>query len=132
MLNLPLPRRLGLLAVPAVVALLLVLVAGGAPAGAKVSRTLGAKENPPKSLKFTKKKLKVSAGKVTFVMKNAKGNQFPHAIAIDGKGVDKSGPIAQPGKTTKFSVKLKKGTYTFYCPVGQHRQAGMVGKLTVK
>jgi uncharacterized cupredoxin-like copper-binding protein len=29
-------------------------------------------------------------------------------------------------------VKLKKGRYTFYCPVPGHREAGMKGKLVVK
>src|SRR3954453_4718774 len=103
-----LTRRLGLLAVPAAIALLFVLVLGGPSAGAKVTRKLGVKENPPKSLKFSKKSLTASAGKVTFVLKN-NGN-FPHAIAIDGHGVDKKGPTATKGQTTKFTVTLKKGT----------------------
>jgi uncharacterized cupredoxin-like copper-binding protein len=29
------------------------------------------------------------------------------------------------------TVKLKKGTYTFYCPVDGHKAAGMKGKLVV-
>jgi uncharacterized cupredoxin-like copper-binding protein len=29
-------------------------------------------------------------------------------------------------------VKLKPGTYTFYCSVPGHEQAGMKGTLTVK
>jgi uncharacterized cupredoxin-like copper-binding protein len=28
-------------------------------------------------------------------------------------------------------VTLKKGTYTFYCPVDSHAKAGMKGKLIV-
>ena len=30
-----------------------------------------------------------------------------------------------------MTVKLKKGTYTFYCPVDGHEAAGMKGKLVV-
>jgi plastocyanin len=35
------------------------------------------------------------------------------------------------GGTKTLSVKLQPGTYTFYCSVPGHRQAGMVGTLTV-
>jgi plastocyanin len=36
------------------------------------------------------------------------------------------------GGTKSFSTTLKPGTYTYYCSVPGHRQAGMQGKLTVK
>ena len=36
-------------------------------------------------------------------------------------------------KTSTVSAKgLKKGTYTFYCPVDGHKAAGMKGELTVQ
>ena len=35
------------------------------------------------------------------------------------------------GGTSTVSVTLKKGNYTFYCPVDAHKQQGMEGTLTV-
>jgi uncharacterized cupredoxin-like copper-binding protein len=40
-------------------------------------------------------------------------------------------PVFDSG-TTSFNVTLKTGTYTYYCSVPGHRQAGMQGTLTVK
>ena len=80
-------------------------------------------------LAFNTKKLKAKAGSVTLSMSNP--STFPHGIAVEGNGVDKDGQIVQHGGTSSVTVKLKPGTYTFYCPVHGHRQAGMVGKLTV-
>ena len=54
-----------------------------------------------------------------------------HNIAIEGNGVDQKGPVVQKA-TSSVTVDLKPGTYTFYCSVPGHREAGMQGKLTVK
>jgi uncharacterized cupredoxin-like copper-binding protein len=40
-------------------------------------------------------------------------------------------PVFTGGNKT-LQVQLKAGNYTFYCPVPGHKQAGMVGTLTVK
>ena len=71
-----------------------------------------------------------SAGKVTVEAKNPQPTG--HNIAIQGNGVDVKGPVVQGGATSKVSVTLKPGSYTFYCSVPGHREGGMVGKLTVK
>ena len=70
------------------------------------------------------------AGQVTIQSKNPQSTD--HNIAIQGNGIDQKGNIVANGGTSKLSVNLKPGTYTFYCSVDGHRQAGMVGKLTVK
>jgi plastocyanin len=71
-----------------------------------------------------------SAGQVTITSKNPQPTQ--HNISIQGPGLNQQGNVVQSGGTSKLSVNLKPGTYTFYCSVDGHRQAGMVGKLTVK
>jgi uncharacterized cupredoxin-like copper-binding protein len=82
-------------------------------------------------LKFNKKTATAKAGTVTLAMKNPGGNSLPHAIAVEGNGVDKDGKPVTAGGSSAVSAKLKPGKYTFYCPVDGHRKAGMVGTLTV-
>jgi plastocyanin len=104
-----------------------------AQGGASAAATLNLKSKK-QGVAFTKKTLTAKAGKVTIKLKVASGSQFPHSIAIKGKGLDKKGTprFAQGGKTAKVTAKLKKGKYTFYCPVGEHAANGMKGTLTVK
>jgi uncharacterized cupredoxin-like copper-binding protein len=59
-------------------------------------------------------------------------SSLPHAVAIEGNGVDEDGNTVQKGGTSTVSADLKPGKYEFYCPVDGHKQAGMVGDLTVK
>ena len=56
----------------------------------------------------------------------------PHAIAIEGNGVDMDGKTVTKGGTSTVTADLKPGTYEFYCPVPGHKEAGMKGTLTVK
>jgi plastocyanin len=80
-------------------------------------------------LKFNTKTLRASHGKVTIVMTNPSSTK--HAIAIEGHGIDKDGKTVGRNKTSRVTVTVKKGTYTFYCPVDGHKAAGMKGKLIV-
>jgi plastocyanin len=80
-------------------------------------------------LAFSVKTIRVRHGKVTLRMSNPAG--IKHAIAVDGHGIDKDGKTVGKGGTSTVTVSLKKGTYTFYCPVPGHRAGGMKGKLIV-
>ena len=80
-------------------------------------------------LRFSVSTIRVKHGKVTLKMSNP--SSLPHAIAVDGHHVDKDGKTVRKGGTSTVTVSLKKGTYTFYCPVPGHRAAGMKGKLIV-
>ena len=37
-----------------------------------------------------------------------------------------------PGQSTEFKAELEPGTYEIYCPVGNHKEQGMRGTLTVE
>jgi uncharacterized cupredoxin-like copper-binding protein len=103
---------------------------GGASGGEKL--TLDAVEQGPGQFSFSKKALAANAGNVTVAMTNPAGNQAPHAIEIEGQGVEKSGQTVTAGGTSTVTADLKPGKYEFYCPVDSHRADGMEGTLTVK
>jgi plastocyanin len=115
-------RRLAVLAV--LTAAIALVVAG--VTSASTSLKLSASKT---ALKFNKKTLRASHGKVTIVMSNPSSTK--HAIAVEGHHIDKDGKTVGKGGTSRVTVTLKKGTYTFYCPVDGHEDAGMKGKLIV-
>jgi plastocyanin len=80
------------------------------------------------SKKFDQATATAKSGTVTVKFDNP--SSIPHAVEIEGNGVEKAGDVVTGGDTS-FSVDLKPGEYTYYCPVGDHRSAGMEGKLTV-
>jgi plastocyanin len=82
--------------------------------------------DPGGQLLFTASKAQAPAGKITINFANTSG--VPHNIAIAGKGKT---PITPKGKGS-FTATYAPGTYTFFCEVPGHEQAGMKGTLTVK
>ena len=100
-----------------------------AAAGAK--QTLALSADADGGLYFEPKKLTGKAGSVQLVMHNPSSSGIQHGIAVEGKGVDKDGPVVAPGKTSMLTVTLKPGKYEFYCPFDAHKQKGMKGTLTV-
>ncbi len=69
-------------------------------------------------------------GVVEFTAKN--DGQSPHALEVEGPTGEAETEVIQSGETTKLKVDLSRpGTYVMYCPVGNHRELGMVGKVKV-
>ena len=100
--------------------------------GAATSTAASIAADPSGGLKFDKTSLAVKAGTDKFTFTNKA--QVPHNFTIQ-QGTN--GPVvgATPtftGGAKTLSVKLKPGTYTFYCSVPGHRQAGMQGTITVR
>jgi uncharacterized cupredoxin-like copper-binding protein len=99
---------------------------GGAAAGGSSSVALSAPASG--ALQFNTKSINAKAGKVTINFSNP--SQVPHAVEVEGNGIEKKTSTVTNGSET-LTVDLKKGKYEFYCPVDGHRQAGMEGTLTV-
>jgi uncharacterized cupredoxin-like copper-binding protein len=111
-----------------ITATLVAVAALGVAALASAKTTL--RNNASKTaLKFDKKTLRAAHGSVTLLMGNPSSTQ--HAIAIKGRGINKKGKTVSKGGTSRVTVTLKKGRYTFYCPVDGHQAAGMKGTLVI-
>ena len=82
-------------------------------------------------LAFNTDNATANAGKVTMDFTN--NSALDHDVVLVDSQNKKIGqtPVFQGG-TKSFSAKLSPGTYTYYCSVPGHRQAGMQGTLTVK
>jgi plastocyanin len=102
-----------------------------APAPAAASGALKVGADASGALKFVPSALKAKAGKVTISFDNPASAGISHGLSLEGNGVDKEGKIVGAGQSSTLTLKLKPGTYTYYCPVPGHRQAGMVGRITV-
>ena len=99
---------------------------GGGSGGGQVVQVSAPKDG---ALKFDQASLTAKAGKVTFKFNNP--SSVPHAFEVEGNGVEEETETVS-NKETEVTVDLKAGTYEYYCPVGQHADAGMKGKLTVE
>ena len=128
------------------------LVIGGAIAGAAGVRELehtepvedgeaaapGAEEEIPPdalpwttetpALEFTQAPAEGTAGTVTIALDNPTG--VPHNVTFEG--VNNDMPIVEATNGVGVEeIDLEPGTYTYYCSVPSHREAGMEGQLTL-
>jgi plastocyanin len=120
-------RKMGRMGLVLVAAGLLTIGGGVAAVYAQSTSTIVMTE-----FAFNPDRMVASAGRDTFVLQNA--GQFPHNLHIEGNGVSldlKADSPVPAGQSFTGSVTLAPGTYDVWCPVGMHRQNGMVGTLTV-
>jgi plastocyanin len=69
------------------------------------------------------------AGTVRITVVNR--GQAPHALAIETRDGAVQTDTLNAGDSGEVEADLEEGTYTWYCPIGDHRAKGMEGKLTV-
>ncbi|MCO5316680.1 MAG: plastocyanin/azurin family copper-binding protein [Solirubrobacterales bacterium] len=87
--------------------------------------------DPSGQLAYDKTELSAKAGKVTLDFTNE--SPIGHNVVIEdssGKEIASTDTITGQSPTAEF--KIKSGTYTFYCSIPGHEQAGMKGTLTVQ
>jgi plastocyanin len=101
--------------------------ASGGGGGGGEALTLTA--DPGGEISWEPGELSAPAGSVTIKLVNE--SDVPHAVEVEGSGVEEESETITAGET-ELTVDLEAGEYTFYCPVGQHRQNGMEGTLTVE
>jgi len=103
--------------------------AEGGTAGSAAAVDIEAVEGS--ELRYTADSASAAAGKVTLNFTNPQA--IPHDVDVEdanGGDVGKTELVAEDSDSVELN--LKPGTYTFFCSVPGHREAGMEGTLTVK
>ena len=88
-------------------------------AGGGGAETLTVTADPDGGISWDKTSLSAKAGKVTLKLVSA--SSTPHAIEVEGNGVEEETKTITGGET-EVTVDLKAGEYEYYCPVDDHRQ----------
>ena len=101
---------------------------GGAAGGAS---TVDISTPSGSDLAFDQTDATAKAGSVTIDFDNKQA--LSHDVAVsDSSGQELGKTDLVSSGTASTTVDLQPGTYTFYCTVPGHKEAGMEGTLTVK
>src|SRR5262249_6999375 len=99
--------------------------AGGGGSTVNISTPSGS------TLAYDQKSVSAKAGSLTIDFDNKQPLQ--HDVAVeDSSGKELGATELVSSGTATTTVNLQPGTYTFFCTVPGHREAGMQGTLTVK
>ena len=67
----------------------------------------------------------------TYAFKVVNEGSVGHALEIEGEGIEEETDVLDPGDEATLTVELEEGSYELYCPVGDHKDRGMTGRLGV-
>ena len=105
--------------------------AGGSEKAAGGGEAISLEADPNGQLAYTTTTATAKAGNVTIDFSNPQA--LEHDVAIEDSSGKVVGQTELVGEgSTSAPVKLKPGTYHYFCTVPGHRDAGMEGTLTVK
>lgn len=104
---------------------------GSAPGGGAQAEPVARVEVTETEFELDPAEAKVErTGTVAVEVKNA--GEIVHALQIEGPAGEFGTARLQPGQSEIIKADLSQaGTYTWYCPVADHRPRGMEGTLTV-
>jgi uncharacterized cupredoxin-like copper-binding protein len=71
-----------------------------------------------------------AAGTYAFEVVNE--GQVAHALEVEGEGIEEETETLEPGQRATLTVALEAGSYELYCPVGDHKERGMTGKVDIQ
>jgi plastocyanin len=100
----------------------------GGTGGTKVALSA----DPNGDLKYNTDKLNAKPGNITVAFKNASNTLHDVAIATSGGKTLGTSKEITGGSTALVIKDVKAGSYTFFCTLPGHKDAGMVGTLTVR
>ena len=104
---------------------------GGGGGGGGGGSTINISTPSGSDLAFDQKDVSASAGSDTISFDNKQALQ--HDVKVeDSSGNEIGGTDLVSSGTATATVNLQPGTYTFFCSVPGHREAGMEGTITVK
>lgn len=88
--------------------------------------------DPDGALKYNTDKLNAKPGNIAISLTN--DSSTPHDVAVRDDGDSELGKSETiTGSSTTLDLEdVKAGSYTFFCSVPGHEQAGMKGDLTVR
>ncbi len=93
---------------------------------------------PVKTIRIVEQEYSLSPSSISiskpglYVLQGVNQGTISHGIAIEGNGLHMDGPIVSPGQTSTVRVTISRGgSYEVYCPVGNHKEMGMEGHLTL-
>lgn len=81
------------------------------------------------SFDFEPSQVEAEAGTISVFMTTEGG---PHTFTVElDEGAETVVQVFGGGEPATGEIELEAGTYTFFCAIPGHREAGMVGTLTV-
>ena len=67
----------------------------------------------------------------TYAFEVVNEGDVAHALEVEGGGIEEETATLDPGQRATLTVELEGGSYELYCPVGDHADRGMTGKIEV-